>query len=132
MPITALYASLLVPLFVLLCIRVIGQRRAARVAIGHGDDPELLRRMRVQANFVEYVPMSLLLIGLAESLKVAPLVLHGLGLLLLVGRLMHAYGVSQVKENLRWRVAGMGCTITGLNLGAIVCLLAALGFPIRF
>jgi len=60
MPITALYAGLLAPLFILLSIRVIDVRRTARISIGHGDDPELLRRMRVHANFAEYAPFALI------------------------------------------------------------------------
>jgi uncharacterized protein len=61
MPITAFYAALLAPLFILLAVRVIRQRRGARVAIGDGGDKLLLRRMRVHANFAEYVPFALVL-----------------------------------------------------------------------
>ena len=131
MPITALYAALLAPLLVFLAVRVIGQRRAARVGIGHGDDKELLRRMRVHANFTEYVPMALILIGLAESLKTTPLLLHALGVALLAGRFVHAFGVSQSKENLSLRVTGMTLTFAVLVVGAVACLAASLGFPIR-
>lgn len=131
MPITALYAALLAPLLVLLAVRVIRQRRTARVGIGHGDDAELLRRMRVHANFTEYVPLALILIGLAESLKTTPLLLHALGLALLAGRLVHAFGVSQTKENLSLRVTGMSLTFAVLIVGSVAGLAAALGYPIR-
>ena len=67
MEITALYASLLAPLFILLSVRVIGARRSARVPVGDGGNTVLLRRMRVQANFAEYVPFALLLMALAEK-----------------------------------------------------------------
>lgn len=131
MIITALYAGLLAPILVLLSVRVIGQRRLARVAIGHGEDKALLRRMRVHANFIEYVPMALILMALAENLKTTPLLLHVMGLALLVGRLLHAYGVSQDRENLNLRVTGMALTFTAILLGAIYCLAASLGVPIR-
>jgi hypothetical protein len=127
MPITALYAGLLAPILVYLAVRVIGRRRDARIGIGHGEDMELLRRIRVHANFAEYVPMALVLMALAEGLKVAPLLLHGLGVTLLVGRLLHAYGVSQPKENLSIRVAGMTATFAVLIVGALVCLSSSLG-----
>ena len=65
MTITAFYASLLALLFVFLSFRVIGWRRLKKVEIGHGDDNQLLRRMRVHANFAEYVPFTLLLIDTA-------------------------------------------------------------------
>ena len=65
MEITALYASLLAPLFILLSARVIGARRSAKVPVGDGGNTVLLRRMRVHANFAEYVPFALLLMALA-------------------------------------------------------------------
>ncbi len=131
MTITALYAGLLAPILVFLSVRVIGQRRSARVAIGHGEDKALLRRMRVHANFIEYVPMALILLALAENLKTTPLLLHVMGLALLVGRVLHAYGVSQDHENLNLRVTGMALTFTAIMLGAIYCLAASFGVPIR-
>lgn len=132
MTITALYAGLLAPILVLLSVRVIGQRRSARVAIGHGEDQTLLRRMRVHANFTEYVPMALILLALAENLKTTPLLLHVMGLALLAGRLLHAYGVSQDKENINVRVVGMSLTFAAILFGSIYCLAGSLGFPIRF
>ena len=69
MPITAFYAALLAALFLYLSVRVIGWRRDRRVEFGHGEDFELLRRMRVHANFAEYVPFAIVLMGLAESME---------------------------------------------------------------
>jgi uncharacterized membrane protein YecN with MAPEG domain len=126
MPITALYAGLLVPLFVLLSIRVIQKRRGARVALGDGGDDELLRRMRVQANFAEYVPLALLLMALAESLKTDAWILHGLGIALVVGRIVHAYGVSQSKESFSLRITGVALTSTMLLVAAVACILGSL------
>jgi uncharacterized protein len=123
MPITALYASLLVPLFILLSVRVIRWRREAKVAVGDGGDVTLLRRMRVHANFAEYVPFAVLMLALAESLQAPALLLHLCGASLLAGRLSHAYGVSQQPENLRFRVTGMAVTFTVLGVLAATCLL---------
>jgi uncharacterized protein len=125
MPITAFYASLLALLFLLLSARVIAQRREARVEIGHGDSYQLLRRMRVHANFAEYVPFALLLIALAESLKAPSLFLHLLGLGLLAGRLIHAYGLSQTPNILRLRVLGMTLTLTVIGIAAALAFLLA-------
>ena len=125
MAVTAFYASLLAILFILLSMRVIAQRREAHVEIGHGESPQLLRRMRVHANFAEYVPMALLLIGLAESLKAPSVLLHLLGLVLLAGRLIHAYGLSQTPHILRLRVLGMMATFTVIGVAAALCFLLA-------
>lgn len=126
MPITALYAGLLAPLLILLSIRVIRQRRGVKVAVGDGGDAVLLRRMRVQANFAEYVPFALLLMALAESLHTWTWFLHLLGLVLLAGRLSHAYGVSQSRETFAFRVAGMVATFTVIGASAAACILGSM------
>ena len=128
MPITALYAGLLAPLFLLLSVRVIRQRRGAKVAVGDGGDAILLRRMRVHANFAEYVPLALLLMALAESLQTWPWLLHLLGLVLLTGRLSHAYGVSQSKETYAFRVFGMAATLTVIGVAAAACVFGSFSY----
>ncbi len=122
MPITALYAAPLAILFIALSMRVIQWRRSQRVEIGDGEDRELLRRMRVQANYAEYVPIALILIALAESLKASPAALHVLGLALLVGRVMHAYGLSQSPHILNMRVFGMMLTMAAIIGAALLAL----------
>jgi uncharacterized membrane protein YecN with MAPEG domain len=125
MRITALYAALLAPLYVLLALRVIAVRRRVQVALGDGGDAELQRRMRVQANFVEYVPFALLLMALAEGLGSPPALLHVLGLALLVGRLSHAWGMSQAQEVFGFRVVGMIASFTVIATAALLCLVEA-------
>jgi uncharacterized membrane protein YecN with MAPEG domain len=126
MPITALYAGLLMPLFVVLSVRVILQRRGARVALGDGGDATLLRVMRVHANFAEYVPLTLVLIALAESLRTSGWLLHALGIALVAGRAIHAFGVSQVREAFVLRVTGVATTLTVMIVAGLACLYAAL------
>jgi uncharacterized protein len=125
-PITALYAALLCPLLVFLSFRVIGYRRDQKVEIGDGNDRQLMRRMRVHANFVEYTPYALILMGLAESLAAPGLLVHALGLTLLGGRHLHAYALSQTPHLLQMRVLGMVLTLTVLMAGAATCALFAL------
>lgn len=122
MTVTPLYAAVLALLYVLLSVRVIGARRQAGVAIGDGGDKWLLRRQRVHANFAEYVPLALVLMMLAEQQGVSRLIIHGLGLALLLGRAIHAFGVSREPEQLRLRVLGMALTFTVLMAGALVNL----------
>ena len=126
MPITALYAALLTALFVVLSVRVIAARRGSGVALGDSGNPELLRRIRVQGNFAEYVPLALILLGLAEGLHTSAWLLHLLGLALLIGRLLHAYGVSRTNEQFVFRVSGVVFTLTMLISAAITCFAAEL------
>ncbi len=122
---TPIYAAVAAFILIYLSLRVIRTRRMEKVALGDGGNAALLRASRAQANFAEYVPMALLLMGFAE-LQGAPLwAVHGLGLVLLAGRLVHAYGVSQAQENFRFRVRGMQLTFFVLAAAAILILVQA-------
>ena len=122
MPVTALFAGLLAPLYIVLALCVIGLRRSARVTLGDGGDPGLRRRMRVHANFAEYAPFTLLLMGLAESLHASQSTLYAPGGCLVAGRLLHALGVSQAKEIILIRTAGMTLTLSAIVIAALACI----------
>lgn len=120
--ITPFYAALAALLLVYLSIRVIRLRRSQKVAIGDGENPLLRRAMRVQANFTEYAPLTLLLIAFAELQGVQGFIIHLLAASLIVARTLHAYGVAQDTENLRFRVLGMVVTFFVLIASALVNL----------
>ncbi len=126
MPVTALYASLLAIIFIFLAVRVIKVRSSEKVSLGDGGKPDLIRRMRVHGNFTEYVPMALVLLALAESVHTEPVLLHVLGILLVIARCLHAWGMSQSPENFRFRVAGMAMTFTVIGITALVCFFGSL------
>ncbi len=126
MIVTPLYAGILTLVFVVLSFRVIRGRYAARAALGDGGDRRLLRRQRVHANFAEYVPLALILMALIELQRGLGWTLHAIGLALLIGRLAHAYGVSQEPETMRFRQIGMILTFAALVTGAAANLWLAL------
>jgi len=128
--ITAFYAALLALLFIFLCRNVIVCRRKHRIPIGDQGQSELLRRIRVQANFAEYTPLALILLGLAEAQGLVPWLLHILGLAFLAGRLLHAFGVSRTPENYAFRTTGMVLTFFVLAVCAFANLALSLGPPI--
>ncbi len=82
----------------------------------------MLRAMRIHSNFAEYVPLSLLLFYFVEQGGAPALFVHVLCASLLVGRVLHAFGVRQVKENYRYRVFGMALTLTPLIAAALQLL----------
>ncbi len=122
-PVVPLYAAALALLFVALSVRTLRLRRKLPVPLGDGSNPLLLRARR-HANFAEYVPLGLLLIFFVEAGGASPWIVHALGACLLLGRVMHALGVSQERENSRYRVLGMALTFTAL-LTASACLALA-------
>lgn len=93
--ITLLFASLLAILLLALAVPIVQQRRAKRVGVGDGGDAVLARRMRVQANFVEYVPMALLLMALLELAGWRSTWLWCCGIALVSGRVLHAIGFTR-------------------------------------
>ncbi|WP_213998502.1 MAPEG family protein [Arsukibacterium sp.] len=119
---TAFYAGLLAILFIVLSFRVIAKRNQYKVAIGSDGQVLLERSIRVHANFAEYVPFALLLMFLAEYSGLAPLYLHILGIALVVGRLSHAFGVSQQQEPLKFRVFGMILSMLVILAAAFACI----------
>ena len=128
--VTPLYAALLTILFLVLSARVISQRRVGKIPLGTAGDPALERVARVHANFAEYTPLALLAIFFVEDLGYGAWIVHALGILLLAGRLAHAFGVSRAPEDYRLRAAGMGMTFTVLGLSAALLLLRSLFGPI--
>ncbi len=93
--ITALYASLAGLLLLFLSFRVVRWRRKLSVGLGDGGQENLLRAQRAQANFIEYVPIALILLAAAESQGLAGWLLQTAGAVLLLARLLHGWGLSQ-------------------------------------
>ncbi len=122
-PVTPLYAAVLGLIFIGLSLRTISLRRRYRIAIGDGRNPLLQRAMRVNANFAEYIPLTLLLIYFVELHDGPRLHVHALGVALVCGRLLHAWGVSQAQENLLYRTAGMMLTFSVMLFACALILI---------
>ncbi len=93
-PITALWAAILGILSLALAGRVVQARSSENVIFGDGSSIVLQQRIRVHANFVEYVPLALLLLLLLEVNSESSLLINVLGGSLVLGRLLHAFGLS--------------------------------------
>lgn len=129
MHVTFLYAALLALFFVALSLRTLLLRRRLRIPVGDKGNEAMLRAMRVHANFAEYVPLCLLLFYFVEQSGARPMLVHALGISLVLGRLLHAWGVSQVRENYRFRVLGMTLTFLPLIAASLRLLQASVAGP---
>ena len=118
------YAALLGLLLVYLSYKVVGYRVKFKIGIGDGGNAELARAIRVQANFVEYVPTALLLILLVELAGFSAWVMHALGIVLLGGRIVHAQGLGASAGPSRGRFIGTALSWLTITAAAILCLLA--------
>jgi uncharacterized membrane protein YecN with MAPEG domain len=121
MHITGIYAALATLLIVYLAFRVIQRRQSARVGIGDGGDAELAKRIRVHGNAIEYLSIGLLLLLLVEMNQTQSWLVHVFGIVLLIGRVLHAFGLSRSSGPSAGRIGGMLLTLI-----AMLCMAALL------
>ncbi|MDK3019859.1 MAPEG family protein [Pseudodonghicola flavimaris] len=93
--ITALYAGLAGLMYLFLSFHVIKQRVVLKQSLGDGGDDTLNRRVRTHANFAEYAPITLILIGALEAQGAPALAVHLAGIVLILSRAAHAYGMQR-------------------------------------
>jgi len=130
MSITPIYIALSVIMCTFLALQVVKNRRSRRILIGDNEDQDFLWVSRAHANFVETVPITLIALGAAELAGAPALLLHASGLLLVAGRLLHAYCFLKDHKAMKARVLGMQLTIASMWVsaaaGVIFATMAAL------
>jgi uncharacterized membrane protein YecN with MAPEG domain len=110
--VTSLYAGLLGLILIGVAFVAGSLRGKKNISVGDGGDKHMLLAMRRHANFIEYVPMALILIGLLEMKQVSATAIHALGIALVVGRLAHAFGIKA--DNMKTLGRFIGATLTML------------------
>lgn len=123
LPITLTIAGAAALLNIWLARRVGQMRLAHKVSIGDGGNEALIARMRAQANFIEYTPFVLILIGLIELAEGSRLWLWIVGVVYILARIAHGFGMDRPRPDpLRLRMVGIVLTaliLLGLALYAI-------------
>ena len=119
-PITAIFAALLALMLVGISIRVTMLRARKKVTLFDGGDEQLGRAIRVQGNFIEYVPIALALIGLIEWTGASPGLVYAFGAVLLAARFAHAWGLYS--NVFKARVIGTSTTWFLIAAGAVAVL----------
>jgi uncharacterized protein len=125
---TAFYAALLALLYLGLAGWVMAGRLSGNVLHGDGGDDELQKRIRSHANFSEYVPLTVILVGLLEGQGAGPGLVRGLMLALLVGRILHPVGMFAPPNSPRQfacRGGGMLLTMGAMGVAAVLLLVRA-------
>jgi hypothetical protein len=119
-PVVGLYAALNVLILFWLTIATGAARRQAKVLVGDGGDPRLIKVMRGHANAIENIPMMFVMMILAAGMGTPTYVLHALGLAFTVGRFLHAMHFIK-DDSPRWQRSA------GFSLGFLAMALLALG-----
>jgi uncharacterized membrane protein YecN with MAPEG domain len=123
--ITPLYALPVAAIYLILWFRVSSVRSAVGVSFGDGGNPLLLQRIRQHGNCAEWSGFVLILMILAEGMGTSHLWLHATGLLLLVGRIAHPFGLIEGNAGHPLRYLG---NVT--NLLAALTAMVAIGINI--
>lgn len=120
--ITSTFVALHAFLLIILSMRVGMVRYRKKIWLLDGGDEQLTRTLRVQGNFIEYVPMALLMLALVEHQQAASSqVVWLLGGGLLCARLIHAVSLS-ISTTALGRGVGANGTFLVMLIEAILLL----------
>lgn len=122
---TATFAGLFGLIYVGLTAWIMISRTAFDTLQGDGGNRTLEKRVRVHGNFQEYVPLGLILIGLLEGGGGRHGLVLTLLLLLLIGRVLHPFGLFAAPGSapmFACRGGGMLLTLLAIAIAAIALL----------
>lgn len=105
LPITLTLAAACAFLNLWLASRCVRMRLGKQVLHGDGGHALLAKRMRAHGNFVEYTPIILILTALVELAVGPSLWLWSVGLVYVLARIAHGFGMDADRRN-PWRAGG--------------------------
>ena len=123
LPITLTFAGAAAILHIWLASRVSRMRVQHKVSIGDGGVDVLVRRMRAHANYTENMPIVLILIGLIELAGGDQRILWAAGIVFILARIAHGFGMDQPHPS-RLRAIGM--------IGSTIVLVGLAGWALSF
>ncbi len=115
----ALWSGLLILLLIGLSGLTVRRRQRHLVAFGDGGNPDLTAASRAFGNAAEYIPAGLIALILLALTGAPPLMIHGIGATLMIGRIVHAVGLLFQKGPSLGRVSGMMLTYGALLVAAV-------------
>lgn len=129
MPVSSLYASIAAFFLVILSTLVILGRLKTGILSGSGGQKHLESAIRAQGNYIEYTPIFLILLLLAEYGQTSDIVLHSMGITYFIGRLIHGcvFHLSMMPCAFFFRVLSVGLTVIPIVSLAVLCILLSIG-----
>ena len=130
--ISVTYVAILALLYAGLSLQVVRLRRRNRVSFGDGGYADLRSAIRAHAHFAEYVPIIALMVAALEMSGLAATLIHVLMGALLVGRLLHPFGMYAKPRTMQFSIGRVGgMVITTLVMIASALLILFQLFPGR-
>ncbi len=121
LPITALYLAVFAVFAGVLAVLPGRMRGAAGVSVGDGGRADLLVAMRRHANFIEWVPYFMLMFAVLELNGASAGFLHGIGIAMILARVLHAIGLKETIESIPRGIGALGTFLLNLTAaGALV------------
>jgi len=104
-----------------LTVMVVRCRRKFKLPYLVNEDKQLVVKVRAHANFIEYVPLALIIMLMSVMLAVPVFILSLASIMLICGRVLHAYSLLKLehKHIYTCRVAGMVLTFVMILLLSI-------------
>lgn len=123
LPVTGVFAAVLGILMLVLSAYVVKFRMKYKKVMGVTDNPDFQAAVRAHGNLVEYAPIGLIMLGIAEMNGVASGLIYWTGMSLVVGRLLHAWGmINGHGEEHKARALGMVLTWVAMLAAAFLLL----------
>lgn len=119
-PITAIYAAILALILTVLSAKAGLLRGKLGIPAGAGDNAEMTLAMRRHGNAAEYIPIAIILMMILEMNGVSTYVLHGIGATLVIARIAHPLGISNLQSPMR--LVGAGLTALIIVVAAVLVL----------
>lgn len=120
LPVTGVFAAVLGVLMLVLSAYVVKFRLKFKKGMGVTDDADFQAAVRAHGNLVEYAPIVLIMLGIAELNGVGSGFIYWTGMAFVVGRLLHAWGM----------INGHGEEHIGRGIGMVLTWLAMLAAAI--
>lgn len=125
--ITPLYAGLFGLLYVYLSRRLVILRNQHGGKMQERDHTEMTAAVRAHTNIVEYVPIALLMMLLVEIQDTSRWIVHALGLLLVLARILHLIGIHEPSGASPRRKVATKLTWLQIAAASALSLLASIG-----
>ncbi len=115
----SLYIAVLIIMSLGLAINVGARRLPRQIGLGDGGDPEMIPYIRVHGNFLENAPLAMIALIMLSVIDAPLWTIHIVGLTMIIGRALHAYGIGKTAGISFGRGAGMGLTMISLIASAL-------------
>ncbi|MBL4790435.1 MAG: MAPEG family protein [Kordiimonadaceae bacterium] len=128
MTVTLITAGFIGLLMIATAVQTGRMRGKTETSLGEGDDIKLLGAIRAHGNLTEYAPMVLILIGGMEYLKANAILVMAMGIIFVIARVSHAYGLINHPDGpVAFRAIGALGTMIVLAVSAVSVILMAYG-----